>query len=148
MYTRILRQAACVIILCMMGPAAADDTTIPLAPCPDSPNCVSSLVPESDHEHYIAPFSFSGDPAAAWQRLQAAVLTQKRVTIVAEQGDYLHIEIRSLLFRFVDDVEFSLAADAGLINVRSASRVGYSDFGVNRKHVELIRAAFDSPPTR
>jgi uncharacterized protein (DUF1499 family) len=63
-----------------------------------------------------------------------------------EQGNYLHVEMRSLMFRFVDDVEFSLAASAGLIHVRSASRVGYSDFGVNRKRVERIRAAFDSQP--
>jgi len=146
MYTNILRQAACVIILCMMGPAAADNTTVTLEPCPSSPNCVSSQAPESDHEHYIAPFRFSGNPATAWQRLMAAMLAEKRVSIIVEQGNYLHVEMRSLMFRFVDDVEFSLAASAGLIHVRSASRVGYSDFGVNRKRVERIRAAFDSQP--
>jgi uncharacterized protein (DUF1499 family) len=146
MYTNILRQTACVIMLCMMGPAAADNTTVPLAPCPNSPNCVSSQAPESDHEHYIAPFRFSGNPATAWQRLMAAMLAEKRVSIIVEQGNYLHVEMRSLMFRFVDDVEFSLAASAGLIHVRSASRVGYSDFGVNRKRVERIRAAFDSQP--
>ena len=146
MHTNIFRQVACVIMLCMMGSSAADNTPTPLAPCPDSPNCVSSLAPDSDREHYIAPFSFSGDPAAAWQRLRTAVLAEKRVTIVQERKGYLHAEMRSLIFRFVDDVEFSLAADADLINVRSASRMGYSDFGVNRKRVERIRAAFDSQP--
>jgi uncharacterized protein (DUF1499 family) len=146
MHTNIFRQAACVIMLCMTGSSAADSTGVPLAPCPDSPNCVSSLAPGSDREHYIAPFSFSGDPAVAWQRLKAAMLAEKRVTIVEERQDYLHAEMRSLIFRFVDDIEFSLAADAGLINVRSASRVGYSDFGANRKRVERIRAAFDSQP--
>ena len=79
---------------------------------------------------------------SAWQRLKSAVLAEKRITLVAEQGTYLHAEIRSLLFRFVDDVEFSLDSNAGLIHVRSASRVGYSDFGVNRKRVERIRVAF------
>jgi uncharacterized protein (DUF1499 family) len=74
------------------------------------------------------------------------MLTENRVTVVEERKDYLHAEIRSLIFRFVDDIEFSLAADAGLINVRSASRMGYSDFGVNRKRVERIRAAFDTQP--
>ena len=146
MHTNIFRQAACVIMLCMMGSSAANNTTVPLAPCPDSPNCVSSLASGSDREHYVAPFSFSGDPAAAWQQLRTAVLAEKRVTIVEEKEDYLHAEMRSLIFRFVDDVEFSLDADAGLINVRSASRVGYSDFGVNRKRVERIRTAFDSQP--
>jgi uncharacterized protein (DUF1499 family) len=146
MYTNIFRTVACVIILCMTGPAAADNTTLVLAPCPASPNCVSSLAPESDHEHYIAPFRFTGDPAAAWQRLKAAVLAEKRVTVVAEQANYLHAEMRSLLFRFTDDVEFSLHAGSGLIHVRSASRKGYSDFGVNRRRVERIRTVFVSQP--
>ena len=146
MQTNIFRLAACVIMLCMTGPATADKAMTPLAPCPDSPNCVSSQAPESDHEHYIAPFRFSGDPASAWRKLKAAVLTEKRVTVMAEQSDYLHAEMRSLLFRFVDDIEFFLVADKGLIHVRSASRAGYSDFGVNRKRVERIRTAFNSQP--
>jgi len=146
MHTNTFRQAACVIMLCMMGSSTADNTGVPLAPCPDSPNCVSSLAPGADREHYIAPFSFSGDPTVAWQRLKTAMLTENRVTVVEERKDYLHAEIRSLIFRFVDDIEFSLAADAGLINVRSASRMGYSDFGVSRKRVERIRAAFDTQP--
>ncbi|HYQ73270.1 MAG TPA: DUF1499 domain-containing protein [Gammaproteobacteria bacterium] len=129
-----------------MNSATADDTTPPLTPCPNSPNCVSSLSPETDQEHYIAPFSYSGDPAAAWQRLQTAVLAEERVTLVEARDNYLHAEVRSLVFRFVDDVEFSLNAGARLIHVRSASRVGYSDFGVNRKRVEKIRVAFDSQP--
>ena len=144
--TNIPRTTACVIMLFMMIPATADKAAQPLAPCPDSPNCVSSQSPESDHEHYIAPFRFRGDSADAWQRMKAALLAEERVTIVEEREDYLHSEIRSLIFRFVDDVEFSLDVDAGLIHVRSASRVGYSDFGVNRKRVEHIRTAFDSQP--
>jgi uncharacterized protein (DUF1499 family) len=146
MHTDILRLATCVIMLCMTGPVLADNTTTMLAPCPDSPNCVSSQAPEADREHYIAAFSFTGEPAEAWQRLKAAVLTEKRVTIITEQDDYLHAEMRSLMFRFVDDIEFSLAADTGLIHVRSASRVGHSDFGVNRKRVERIRTAFNAQP--
>jgi len=148
MHTSILRLATCVIMLCMTGLATADRTTTPLAPCPESPNCVSSQAAESDHEHYIEPFRFSGDPAEAWQRLKAAVLAEKRVTVMVEQSNYLRAEMRSLLFRFVDDIEFFLASDKNLIHVRSASRVGYSDFGVNRKRVERIRAAFDLQAAR
>jgi len=148
MHTSVSRLATCVIMLCMTGLATADRTTTPLAPCPDSPNCVSSQAAESDHEHYIEPFRFNGDPAEAWQRLKAAVLAEKRVTVMVEQSDYLRAEMRSLLFRFVDDIEFFLASDKNLIHVRSASRVGYSDFGVNRKRVERIRAAFDSQAAR
>jgi len=148
MHTNIPRQAACVMMLCMTGITAAGNITVPLTPCPSSPNCVSSQASEPDHEHYIAPFRFSGDPAAAWQRLKAAVLAEKRVSVLVEQGNYLHAEVRSLMFRFIDDIEFSLDASAGLIHVRSASRTGYSDFGVNRKRVERIRAEFDSQPAR
>jgi len=118
------------MMLYMMSASAADNTTVPLAPCPGSPNCVSSQASESDHEHYIAPFRFSGDPAAAWQRLKAAVLAEKRVTVLVEQGNYLHAEMRSLMFRFIDDVECSLAAGAGVIHVRSATRKGYTAVGV------------------
>jgi len=148
MNPNISRLAAWAIMLYMTGSATADSTPGPLAPCPDTPNCVSSQAPESDREHYIAPFRFSSDPAGAWQRLKVAVLAEKRVTVVAEEETYLHAEVRSLMFRFVDDVEFSLAAGAGLIHVRSASRVGYSDFGVNRKRLEHIRKAFDSQPVK
>ena len=76
------------------------------------------------------------------QRLREAVLTGKRVTIVEERPDYLHFEVRSLVFRFVDDVEFTLQAEQGLIQVRSSARVGYTDFGVNRRRVERIRKIF------
>jgi uncharacterized protein (DUF1499 family) len=65
-----------------------------------------------------------------------------RMKIVEEKDDYLHAEARSLIFRFVDDVEFYLPAPEKVIHVRSASRVGYSDMGVNRKRVEEIRRRF------
>jgi len=69
----------------------------------------------------------------------------KRTTIVAEKEDYLHAEAKSLIFRFVDDVEFYFPATEKLIHVRSASRVGHSDLGVNRKRVEEIRSRFARP---
>ncbi|MGB5438729.1 MAG: DUF1499 domain-containing protein [Gammaproteobacteria bacterium] len=108
--------------------------------CPDSPNCVSSQA--LDARHFIEPLSFHGQPAEAMQRLKAAVMREKRVSIVREQADYLHAEVRSLLFGFVDDIEFSLQPDKALIQVRSAARTGYSDFGVNRRRVERIRTIF------
>jgi len=108
--------------------------------CPDSPNCVSSLA--NDTEHFVEPLRFSDQPAAAMQRLKAVLLNEKRVKIVKEQTAYLHAEARSLIFRFVDDVEFTLLAEQGLIHVRSSSRVGRSDFGVNRRRIERIRQLF------
>ena len=108
--------------------------------CPDSPNCVSSQT--RDARHYIDPFVFQDQPADAMQRLKNALLTEARVTIVEERPTYLRAEIRSLFFRFVDDIEFTLSADQQLIQVRSAARTGYSDFGVNRRRIERVRRIF------
>jgi uncharacterized protein (DUF1499 family) len=108
--------------------------------CPSAPKCVSSEA--SDPRHHIEPFGFQDPPLEAMQRLKEAVLTEKRVTIIEERPEYLHAEVRSLIFRFVDDVEFTLQPEQGLIQVRSSARVGYTDFGVNRRRVERIRQIF------
>jgi len=117
---------------------AAGMTSLPA--CPDKPNCVSSLA--RDPAHSIAPYTYSGSVQDALHRLKTALAAEKRLTITTEQGDYLHAEARSLLFRFVDDVEFLLDPGHKQIHVRSASRTGYSDLGVNRRRVERIRRAF------
>ncbi|EEF61339.1 DUF1499 domain-containing protein [Pedosphaera parvula] len=110
-----------------------------LRPCPDSPNCACSQ--NADQQHLIEPFQFNGSRSEAWSRLKQALLTQKRVTIITDSSNYLHLEFRSVILRFVDDVEFLLAEN--VIHVRSASRVGYSDLGVNRRRLETIRRAFN-----
>ena len=115
-----------------------------LAPCPKSPNCVNSQA--DDRAHFTEPLRFTGEAPQAWKRLQSILITESRLTIVEDTGGYLHAEARSLVFRFIDDVEFLLDSGAGLIQVRSASRVGYSDFGVNRRRVERIRKAFNELP--
>jgi uncharacterized protein (DUF1499 family) len=109
-----------------------------LAPCPDPPNCVSSAA--TDPRHAIAGFALDRSLGAAEEELKQAVAKLPRVKLISEQDNYLHFECRSLLFRFVDDVEFHLDAATKTIHVRSASRVGHSDFGVNRRRVEAIRA--------
>jgi uncharacterized protein (DUF1499 family) len=103
-----------------------------LAPCKRSPNCVSSQAEPSDLEHYIPPIR--GSMAAA----RDAVRAMPRSTIVEERGDYLYAEFRTRLLRYVDDVE--LFFDGQVIHVRSCSRLGRRDFGVNRKRVEALRA--------
>ena len=65
-----------------------------------------------------------------------------RTQVVSHTNEYIHAECTSLIFRFVDDVEFLLDEEKYLIHVRSASRVGYSDLGVNRKRIETIRQQF------
>ncbi|HEY8096824.1 MAG TPA: DUF1499 domain-containing protein [Methylobacter sp.] len=109
-----------------------------LAPCPSSPNCVSSQA--SDEGHFIAPFKITGNVEAAWAALKNALISQSRTVITNENGDTLHAQATSLVFRFVDDIDAILDADARLIHIRSASRVGYGDFGVNRKRVENLRS--------
>ncbi len=111
-----------------------------LAPCPDSPNCVSSQA--ADPTHRMDPIPFDGDAAAALARLKAVLAARPRTTVLEERSGYLRVESVSLVFRFVDDVEFLVDRDAKVIHFRSASRVGRSDLGVNRKRMEEIREAF------
>lgn len=111
-----------------------------LAPCPKSPNCVSSR--SEDEEHRVEPFALSSSPEISWSRLKEVVQAQPRAEIVQKTDNYLHAEFRSRWFRFVDDVEFYLDPDQKVIHLRSASRIGYSDLGANRKRVEALRAAF------
>ncbi len=83
-------------------------------------------------------------PEAGWSALQEVLAAEKRTTVITVGERYLHAEVRSAVFRFVDDIEFHLRPAEGLIAVRSASRLGRSDFGVNRDRVEAIRARLQS----
>lgn len=114
-----------------------------MAACPTTPNCVSSLA--ADPEHAVKPLDFAGDSRRAWSRLHEVVGNLPRTEVVVEEPNYLAAECTSRLFDFVDDLEFSLDAESGHIQVRSASRVGYSDLGVNRRRVERIRGLFERP---
>ncbi|HWS75332.1 MAG TPA: DUF1499 domain-containing protein [Quisquiliibacterium sp.] len=116
-----------------------------LRPVPtDRRNAVSSF---ADTEyHRIAPLDAAPDPRAAFERLARVVRAWPDATVVAERPGYLHAEFRTPLMRFVDDVEFLLDEPAAVIHVRSASRLGRSDFGANRKRVEAIRARYQSSP--
>ena len=115
-----------------------------LSPCPASSNCVSSQ--SIDKEHSIEPLRYTGPPGKAMDQLTKIVNDMKRTRIVMETDGYLHAECTSALFRFVDDVEFLVDERASIIHVRSASRAGQSDLGVNRKRVEGIRAAMKALP--
>ncbi|MEW6305329.1 MAG: DUF1499 domain-containing protein [Verrucomicrobiota bacterium] len=111
-----------------------------LSPCPTSPNCVGSE--DSDPAHRVEPIPFKGSAGDALRALKGAVTAQSRTRIVTETNRYLHVEFRSAVFRFVDDVEFLIDDTNHVIHVRSASRVGYSDLGVNRRRVERLRQEF------
>jgi len=111
-----------------------------LAPCKRSPNCVSSQASPADREHYIAPIR--GTLAA----VKSAVQSMPRATVVSEKQNYLYAEFRTRLMRYVDDVEFYL--DGSVVQVRSCSRLGRRDFGVNRKRVEAIRGLVEARHAR
>ena len=113
-----------------------------LAPVTHKPNNVSSQADINDRTHYVAPFKFAGDAAAAFQQLAGLVQTRPRARVITQDGQYLHAEFSSPLMGFVDDVEFLLAPEQMVIDVRSAARLGSSDFGVNRKRVESLREQF------
>lgn len=120
------------------APPAAP-ATAGIASCPASPNCVSSAA--QDTQHRIPPFQLAMAPAEAWQTTRELVAELPRTHIVQETADYLHAECRSALFGFVDDLELQLRPMEGIIAVRSAARMGYSDLGVNRRRVERLRVA-------
>jgi uncharacterized protein (DUF1499 family) len=111
-----------------------------LAACPDSPNCVSSQT--TDQKRYIEPISYKDTLPQARGRLASVLGSMPRTRIMTIKEDYIHAEVTSRLFRFVDDVEFYFDAHGRTIHVRSASRTGYYDLGANRKRVELIRKKF------
>ena len=119
------------------GPSADFIERGQLAPCPSSPNCVSSLA--TDEGHRIAPLAIPGDAAAQMAALLAVVGDMPRTEIQAQTDNYLWVVFTSRLLRFRDDVEF-LLGPGDAVQVRSASRLGYSDLGVNRQRVETIRA--------
>lgn len=110
-----------------------------LPPCPDSPNCVCSEYP-ADSAHHVEPLRLPADlpPAAALDRLGDQVRALGGAVTTVQQ-DYLAASFRSRLFGFVDDLQLRLDAQEGVVHVRSASRVGRSDLGVNRQRVEALR---------
>ena len=110
-----------------------------LSPCPESPNCVVSQ--NGDEAHSIAAIPYTGDRATAKETLLKVLSVVPRTEIVEQTDDYIRAESTSRIFKFVDDVEFYFPEAEQAIEVRSASRVGESDLGVNRRRIEQIRLA-------
>ena len=109
-----------------------------LASCPNTPNCVSSQ--SLDAEHGIEPLTYTSTTEEAIAALKAVIQGIKKTKIITENKNYLYAQFTSAIMGFVDDVEFYLDEAARVIHVRSASRLGQSDLGVNRKRIETIRA--------
>lgn len=126
------------------GQPTPHDAGATLAPCPASPNCVCSDA--TDATHAIAPLEIVGDPEQAWQSLIGYLEAHRSFTIVEQRANHLRAEAHTRWLRFVDDVEFRLRADRQHIAMRSASRVGYSDFGANRRRLEQLRRDLTPDP--
>jgi uncharacterized protein (DUF1499 family) len=145
---RHLRAVAVLALVALLPlPLAA---TVPpadrLAPCPGTPNCVSTTT--ADASKRMAPWPFTGPADAVPARLVAIVRAEPRTAIVQQADGYVRATFTSRLFRFVDDVEFVVDPAARLVHFRSASRIGESDLGVNRRRMERLARAFTAGGTR
>lgn len=113
-----------------------------LESCPASPNCVCST--DTGRAHFIEPLHFTGNPEHAWQNLIEILRADRSITITTSNERYIRAEAKTRLLRFTDDVELLLNPEQGVIDMRSASRLGYSDLGKNRKRLEGIRRALNT----
>lgn len=116
-----------------------------LSPCPSSPNCVSSESAPND-SHAIAALQVKGSHAEETLAKVGKAITALGGQVHTTQADYLAATFTSKVFGFVDDVEVQVDSNSGVVHIRSASRVGYSDFGANRARVEKIRALLSAQP--
>jgi uncharacterized protein (DUF1499 family) len=131
----ILPLSACSEINSPQNSRATDS----IGSCPASPNCVSSDA--TDKKHLIQPFQLATTAEKAWPIVIEVIMQLPRSNIVRQTDSFLAVECRSAVFGFVDDLKLQLRVSEGIIAVYSASRIGYSDFGVNRDRIEVLRAA-------
>ena len=112
-----------------------------LKPCPPTPNCVSSMENPSDKEHYMSPVAFSRSVPELIYVIKKSIENRPRTQIIKEEPAYIYFENTSLIMRYVDDSEFFVDEKKKELHFRSASRLGSSDIGVNRKRMsELLEA--------
>lgn len=114
-----------------------------LLKCPDKPNCVCSEY-KDDAEHYIDPITIPQNIRLDLFSLLKQVIVDMEGKIQVESDNYLSATFTSTLFKFVDDLEIRIDSNQQNIHIRSASRTGYSDFGVNKKRVALLKEHFFS----
>ena len=144
--------AACFVAVMLffrfLGKPQALGSSAGLNPCAGSPNCVCST--DARPAHHVEPWRSPHDPEQTAARLAVLVrdMPHARVTLHEPAGGYVRAEFRSVVFRFIDDVEFFCQAAGGgkgtVIQVRSASRAGHSDLGVNRRRVRMLREAWEA----
>ena len=116
-----------------------------LKDCPTTPNCVSSK--EFRKSRYVEPILFTGSVHRAQQRILEILASLKRTRIVEVADEYIRAESVSAIMRYADDIEFVVNERLKLVHVRSASRKGHFDWGVNRRRIEKIRTLFNERNT-
>jgi len=136
MHTRLMASLIASLMALYVHPSRPSADGHTLAPCPSTPNCVSTEATSAAQR--MSPVPFTDSPVLAQARAVAALLAEPRSTVITQQPDYIHGECRSFLFRFVDDVEIIVDSSAHVFRFRSASRVGRSDMGVNRRRMTRI----------
>lgn len=112
-----------------------------LLECPASPNCVSTMEAKDDKEHYMEPIPYE-DLQEARIKMMSVLMETPRTNIMIQNRDYFHVTYTTAIMRFVDDVEFYFDEEEKLLHFRSASRVGYSDLGANRRRMENFKKAY------
>jgi uncharacterized protein (DUF1499 family) len=113
-----------------------------LEPCPQSPNCVSTDEDPSDTQHYVDPIPFGVSTDQAFEAVLEVLENMPRTVVTSTQGFEVHAESRVAVFGFVDDVTIVVDESDSVVRFRSASRVGYSDLGVNRRRYQRFRELF------
>ncbi|HSH03311.1 MAG TPA: DUF1499 domain-containing protein [Anaerolineae bacterium] len=112
-----------------------------LAPCPDSPNCVTTQGGNTAYQQ-MNPLSFEGDVSEVSDQLIRIVEGMPNTTIITDDNSYIHAEFRSPTMGYVDDVEFYIDEEEKLIHFRSKARLGYGDMGANRERMKTISRQF------
>ena len=115
-----------------------------LAPCPATPNCVSTEA--TDERQRVPPLPFAGAPHDALERLVRVVGAMRGARVAERRDGYLRVEFTTRVLRYVDDAEFLVDPEARVVRFRSASRVGRSDFGTNRRRMAEVARRFAAGP--
>ncbi len=111
-----------------------------LAPCPASPNCVSTQ--SEDERHRMEPIPYTTSTEEARRKIVQIIRSMERARVITEDDRYVYAEFQTAGLQYTDDVECYFDEDAHVIHFRSAARLPYWDWGVNRKRMQSIQSAF------
>jgi len=153
MFKRVFKPVTAVIVMAAGAVGCASSppeyftrTANDFTPCSSAPHCVSSQA-EKDSGRYVEPFAFAGTADGARQALLKAIYGHDNATVERADNRFIHTTFRSTL-GFVDDVTFIVQPSDHIIDVKSSSRIGYYDFGVNKRRVETLREEFKAELAR